>query len=75
VRLDVHHVAEAKERLVVQARAGIGPIEGFRARAAGRSQILFEVEALPRIPAEVVKMSWVHIFRYEPRGRADLAAS
>ena len=78
MRLDVHHVADAKERVVVESRTRTGPIESLWARAAREAQILFEVETLAVIPADILmgglKMIWVHIFRYERRGRADLIA-
>jgi hypothetical protein len=78
VRLDVHHVADAKERVIVESRIRIGPVKSFRARAAREAQILFEVEIVAVIAAEILmsglKMIWVHIFRYERRCRADLIA-
>ena len=74
MRLDVHHVADAKRRVVIEPRTRIGPVEGFRARAAGRSQVFLEIEPLTGIPTATLKMSDAHIFKYARRGRADLAA-
>ena len=73
--LDVHHVADAKQRVVVESRTRIGPIEGFRARAAGRPQVLFEVEAFAEISASLLKVRCVHTIRYEWWDEADLAAN
>jgi hypothetical protein len=74
VRLDAHHVADAKERVVVEPRTGIGPVESFRASAAGGSQIFLEVETRTGLLAKPLEMSGIHIFRYAARSAADLAA-
>src|ERR1700687_2665356 len=58
-----------------------GPVDSFRPRASGHSQIPFEVEAWAGIPAHILmgvqKLRCVHIFRYDPPRpalRADSAA-